>query len=502
MTVFTENGWPRVGIDQCDTSVIPGTTESLALQRGIPSRIMKAFAAALNKYVESVYNHKGYQDEGGWTPTNSVGTSNHLGGTAMDYNWDDHPMGPQVPDQAAGWQWSAIIGGPEEPMVRKLLELFTYKGIQLIWWGNDWNSPHDSMHFQMGYGTYDNQDICQEFIDKFIDADGFPKFSVEIHNTSNDAAILGNVMDNEVPAARYASLLPMFRRACVEANINNLNRLAMFCAQLGEESGGLQWQQELASGAEYEGNEQLGNTQAGDGVRFKGRDFIQVTGRAHYTDLSQWAFDNQIVSTPTYFVDNPADLARDQYAFVGVVWYWTVARPQLNTLSDNKDIVGATKAVNGGTHGLQDRTNRWNNALAMGDTLMALLTDTGDDWMSNPDAIQMLTEIHRETVIQSGPSRSFMAEGGGNIDTPLGIGWNTDGNAWTLVLTEAYRLNVSLAVKVVETIAKDGVYPGTWASEDFNKWLATFGQAYCQGLVAEKHGTPVKSAKRPAKKTP
>lgn len=103
--------------------------------------------------------------------------------------------------------------------------------------------------------------------------------------------------------------------------------------------------------------------------------------------------------------------------------------------------------------------------------------------MSNQDAFN---DIHRETVAQAGPSRSFMATDGTNVDTPLGIGWNTDGNAWTLVVTEAYKLGVPWAVDVVTQIAKNGVYKGTYA--EANPFLREFGKAYCQGLV-KKYGT-------------
>lgn len=173
--VESENGWRPAKIDvaQCDRSPIPGTDIVIHLMGGIPSIIMKAFAADLNETVESLYNSRGGTDEGGWTPTNSVATSNHLNGTAMDLNWDDHPMGNAL----AGWGGSEIINGPEEPAVRKLLAFYTFEGIQLIFWGNDWDSPKDSMHFQMGYGTYQNQDLCQRFIAKYIRADGFSTFS-------------------------------------------------------------------------------------------------------------------------------------------------------------------------------------------------------------------------------------------------------------------------------------------------------------------------------------
>jgi hypothetical protein len=77
--LITENNWPSCGAAQCDKSPIPGTSINLPLQQGQPATIMKAFAADYHVYIESLYN--GASDEGGWTPTNSVATSNHLGGT-------------------------------------------------------------------------------------------------------------------------------------------------------------------------------------------------------------------------------------------------------------------------------------------------------------------------------------------------------------------------------------------------------------------------------------
>lgn len=101
--------------------------------------------------------------------------------------------------------------------------------------------------------------------------------------------------------------------------------------------------------------------------------------------------------------------------------------------------------------------------------------------MTNQD---MFNDIHREDVTQQGPSRSFMADGGGNIDSPLGIAWNSDGNLWNVVMTNAYLFDVPYAVKVVEYIAQNGVYPASYAAQ--SPFLASFGQAYCQGLVKHK----------------
>ncbi len=184
---MTENGWPpdtrahpfvSIPLSECVQVTIPGTTETLWFQKGAPATILPAFLADLNAYVESTNNSAGYGDEGSWTNGNSVGTSNHLGATAFDFNWTDHPMGPAPEDPAAGWQGSDIIDGDEVPAIRALLDW--YEGT--VYWGGNWNDPKDSMHFQMGYDTYDpahgqaGTPAVQDFIKRKIRADGFSSY--------------------------------------------------------------------------------------------------------------------------------------------------------------------------------------------------------------------------------------------------------------------------------------------------------------------------------------
>ena len=158
--MLTENGWPSCGSDRLDRSPIPGTDIVIPLQIGQPTQIMKAFAADFHLYVESLYNSSGGSDEGGWTPTNSVATSNHLGGTAMDLNWNDHPF--------------HVRGTFSADQMGNLRDLLSYYE-QNIFWGGDWDDPIDEMHFQMGYDTYQSPDTA-DFISRKMRGDGYSFF--------------------------------------------------------------------------------------------------------------------------------------------------------------------------------------------------------------------------------------------------------------------------------------------------------------------------------------
>ena len=154
---FSENGWPMVDQDSCQWVTVPGTDVSLQIQMGQPLILLRAFAADFNAYVEPLRD----ADSACWTPTNSVATSNHLSSTALDLNWNSHPF--QILN--AGFTSEQIN------MVRDLLEFYE----DTIFWGNDWDSPRDAMHFQVGYNTYQNAHT-QDVINRKIRADGYSTF--------------------------------------------------------------------------------------------------------------------------------------------------------------------------------------------------------------------------------------------------------------------------------------------------------------------------------------
>lgn len=136
------------------------------------------------------------------------------------------------------------------------------------------------------------------------------------------------------------------------ANISSRLRACGYIAQLAHESVNFLYMEEIASGDDYEGREDLGNTQPGDGRRYKGRGPIQITGRYNYTKASK-ALGIDLVNHP--------ELASDpEIGFKLSAWYWNTNN--LNSYCDNDDFVGLTRAINGGTNGLADRREYYNRA--------------------------------------------------------------------------------------------------------------------------------------------
>lgn len=136
-----------------------------------------------------------------------------------------------------------------------------------------------------------------------------------------------------------------------EFKIDTSLRIAHFLSELAHESDSFCTMEEYASGSAYEGRKDLGNTQKGDGVRYKGRGPIQLTGRDNYRKFTLWirSFDP---AAPD-FERNPEKLEEMPWAAWAAIWFWDTRR--LNVLADRDDLVAVTKAINGGTNGLADR---------------------------------------------------------------------------------------------------------------------------------------------------
>lgn len=164
-----------------------------------------------------------------------------------------------------------------------------------------------------------------------------------------------------MPNARRQAcvFVPILNTAMSRRQINTPQRMAAFLAQIGHESGQLQFVRELGGAnylAKYDTGplaERLGNTPApdGDGQRYRGRGLIQITGRKNYQVCSAALFgDQRLISDPTL-------LEQPQWAAESAAWFWWMR--ELNALADRGDFAGITRRINGGLNGQAERVALW-----------------------------------------------------------------------------------------------------------------------------------------------
>lgn len=127
--------------------------------------------------------------------------------------------------------------------------------------------------------------------------------------------------------------------------INTRLRIAHFLGQTCHESAGFRTTEEFASGENYEGRADLGNNRPGDGVRYKGRGLLQLTGRANYRTFGK--------VLGVALEDNPELAAEPVLSLKIACEFWK--KKNLNQVCDADDIVEVTRLINGGKNGLDDR---------------------------------------------------------------------------------------------------------------------------------------------------
>jgi putative chitinase len=199
--------------------------------------------------------------------------------------------------------------------------------------------------------------------------------------------------------ANAERFLPFIQGTCKAFDITTPQRVAGFMSQIGHESGGMATLEENLNysveallskfgrhriseadarrfgrtatqranheaianalyGGEF-GRKNLGNTQPGDGWRFRGRGLKQLTGRDNYLRCGQ-AIGEDLVA-------NPDRLVMPVNAALSAGWFWKTNG--LNELADRGDVVAMTKRINGGTIGLEQRQKLY--AAAMASSAMA-----------------------------------------------------------------------------------------------------------------------------------
>lgn len=136
----------------------------------------------------------------------------------------------------------------------------------------------------------------------------------------------------------------VLRKAAIGAKLAGAE-LAAFLGQCAHESAKFTTTKEFADGSQYEGRKDLGNVNPGDGPRYKGRGFIQITGRANYTQAAK--------DLGIDLVNHPELAERPDVATKVSLWYWkTRVQPKISNFNNTKAV---TKKINGGLRGLQKR---------------------------------------------------------------------------------------------------------------------------------------------------
>lgn len=153
--------------------------------------------------------------------------------------------------------------------------------------------------------------------------------------------------------------LPYIESAMDEFYIDFPVRKAAFLSQIGHESGGLRYTVEIwgptPAQSRYEGRKDLGNTQPGDGFKYRGRGLIQTTGRNNYFRTGQ--------ALGIDLINQPELLSTAELAARSAGWYWRIH--DLNKLADDGQIEKITRRINGGVNGLDDRLARYEAAMTV-----------------------------------------------------------------------------------------------------------------------------------------
>lgn len=159
--------------------------------------------------------------------------------------------------------------------------------------------------------------------------------------------------------ANVGAFTPALNTAMGRYQILGVRRIAAFIAQVGHESGQLRYVRELWGPtplqSRYEGRADLGNTEPGDGFRFRGRGLIQVTGRANYAACGE--------ALNLDLINNPQLLEQPEWAANSAAWFWSIRG--LNALADVGAFDKITRRINGGQSGAADRQALYERAFGV-----------------------------------------------------------------------------------------------------------------------------------------
>lgn len=163
------------------------------------------------------------------------------------------------------------------------------------------------------------------------------------------------------PKAKIEEYFKHLLKTMEKFEINTKLRMSAFLAQVAHESYQFKYMEEIWGPTDQQKKYEppstlavkLGNTEKGDGFKYKGRGPIQCTGKSNYEQAGKYFKED--------FVKFPEKVATSEWAFMIAGWFWDTRK--LNALADKSDFLAITKKINGGTNGLEDRKKYYDKCL-------------------------------------------------------------------------------------------------------------------------------------------
>lgn len=160
--------------------------------------------------------------------------------------------------------------------------------------------------------------------------------------------------------------VPYFNLFLTEFNITTKNKICSLFSNLLHESGNFYYKEEIASGAAYENRKDLGNINKGDGIKYKGLTFAQITGRNNFKAFTKWC-KLRYSDFSLDFEESPRATLLPKYCVLSSFWFW-----QVNNISKyaETDFINVCSIWNTGRiqnpksphkiNGIQDRVDKYN----------------------------------------------------------------------------------------------------------------------------------------------
>ena len=280
-----------------------------------------------------------------------------IGAVYKDY--ENNPNPPYSPTLASyGWYSFDLVELENQEAGNGRAGIMIHGGGSSLGWPGAW-APFQALVSTLGCVRFHNQDLRDKVLPVAKTGTVYVTVRQEAEKSSNttteyvtkdDLAYIWNCDKSLIKDWEISELNQCLKKF----NITTPARIEHFLAQTAHESGGGKYVKELASGEDYEGREDLGNTQPGDGSKYKGAGYIQLTGRANYQAFANYIKDPRVMEG--------VDYVSQHYPFSSAGFWWQ--SNGINELCDsNPTVAQVTKRVNGGYNGLEDREMYYKRAV-------------------------------------------------------------------------------------------------------------------------------------------